>query len=565
MTFNYALTIDDYTWKNAILWGNFSGHCQKAMEGNLGHRIVHVLIAALELLPIIGQIASIFEKIIVNSFSNSVEPSNITPTNVTQNVTPILPEGQSLLGGPIDNNAERNGTNPNSNQEQNPSIIKIQSYFRMSLAQRKAEENKRNLLDPALFEKAKPYMHDSNKLDELHRTCGRTPVYLHDEFVIKHCGLNTQERFKKMNQAREIVYNNKYTCLEIPKACTYNGEFLVENRLPIMKGIDMKVQIGFYLDHIDQFNTAVEEFTGFLCQSSLDDIVGNRTDGYASLCQNIGRYENVAMYLEEKDGVFHGKIGLIDLEEFKPTPRNVFSACKDAVCLFPHHLETIINTAKKFDSNIEYWRKDLEGLKNEQLEFFKVAYQDHLDFVKEKNFDLSDPFKSVEISNERQEQIKGIIEQIMHKENENKIGIYENFLGKNVDETVKLFKETSLPKILNKILNFINKPLKEICYQENFLICYKPKDPSEIISYSHLVSTRTLEYSRSEFTYLSLKDSIQEDLSNLAFANKYRKSDFAVMIIDTVFKELEKGKEIAYFNPNFGIGSYEYSNFCIFC
>lgn len=69
--FNYALSSEEYTWKNALLWGNFLGHCKKAREGNFFHRVIHVIIAAIELPPLIGQIASIFEKVIVLKFANS--------------------------------------------------------------------------------------------------------------------------------------------------------------------------------------------------------------------------------------------------------------------------------------------------------------------------------------------------------------------------------------------------------------------------------------------------------------------------------------------------------------
>ena len=59
----------DYSWKDAFLWGNFVRHCKKAREGNLSNRIVHTLFAIAEFLPIIGQIASIFEKTMVTIFS----------------------------------------------------------------------------------------------------------------------------------------------------------------------------------------------------------------------------------------------------------------------------------------------------------------------------------------------------------------------------------------------------------------------------------------------------------------------------------------------------------------
>lgn len=67
--FNYALELKEYTWSNALLWGNFSGHARKTAQGSLGGRIAHLLIAAVEFLPIVGQVASIFEKVIVTFFS----------------------------------------------------------------------------------------------------------------------------------------------------------------------------------------------------------------------------------------------------------------------------------------------------------------------------------------------------------------------------------------------------------------------------------------------------------------------------------------------------------------
>lgn len=65
--FKYTLNADEYTWKNALLWGNCIGHVKKICEGRLGDRTVHALIALAELPPIIGQIVSIAEKFIVTS------------------------------------------------------------------------------------------------------------------------------------------------------------------------------------------------------------------------------------------------------------------------------------------------------------------------------------------------------------------------------------------------------------------------------------------------------------------------------------------------------------------
>lgn len=85
--FDYALK--DYTWKDALLWGNFAEHCQKAQQGDFKSRIVHALVAIVEFLPIISQISSIFEMIIVNNFriNNQHEDiSNKSITNITFSV-----------------------------------------------------------------------------------------------------------------------------------------------------------------------------------------------------------------------------------------------------------------------------------------------------------------------------------------------------------------------------------------------------------------------------------------------------------------------------------------------
>lgn len=78
--FNYSLDKTNYSWRNAFLWGNFVGHCKKANEGNLGNRIVHVLIASIEFLPIISQMSSICEKLIIENLSS-------TASSKTQSLT----------------------------------------------------------------------------------------------------------------------------------------------------------------------------------------------------------------------------------------------------------------------------------------------------------------------------------------------------------------------------------------------------------------------------------------------------------------------------------------------
>lgn len=73
--FNYSLDHTNYTLKNALTWGNFRGHCKEVGKGHWTKSTVHLLIAAMEILPIISQIASLMEKFIMNKWNHPSPPS----------------------------------------------------------------------------------------------------------------------------------------------------------------------------------------------------------------------------------------------------------------------------------------------------------------------------------------------------------------------------------------------------------------------------------------------------------------------------------------------------------
>lgn len=82
----FDFSIDDaYTWRNAILWGNFRGHYKKAVECTGMKRVVHCIIAATELLPIISQITSIFEKLVVDLSQRLASQKITKPVSVGVN------------------------------------------------------------------------------------------------------------------------------------------------------------------------------------------------------------------------------------------------------------------------------------------------------------------------------------------------------------------------------------------------------------------------------------------------------------------------------------------------
>jgi|GEM_PF-1397760 len=428
--------------------------------------------------------------------------------------------------------------------QQLAAATKIESVWR-GYSSRVIKE--KNLLSYKLLTKAKPFVKDEQKLRELPRAgMGRTPVFLPKELpiVLKQSGSpKNQERFEKMKQARFICEKNGFHHLTIPSA-RVQGNFIIESRLPIHKP-HTKEQIGLYMENREKFSQAAKEFTGFLCQAGLGDIVGGSNNPFQDLSQkDIARYDNVPLYLEKEQG----KLGLIDLEDFMPYCFGGAScACERAVSFFPYHLDAIIEEAKKFDQYIEYDRSNLESIRDETLNYFKLAYGDHLAFIQKKGISIKEPTRMVEISAERSAEIQRKITSLIQKENEEYW--YKNCLGKNPKEAIVNF-EKAFPVIFNTITAFLSKQIAKNIAEEGEPISSIPK----------LLCCRTLGFDFHDLMYQDLMKQTVSKLDKIDIPDADKKTGFADMIIKAVFEELAKGGEIAYYNPRFG-GRCQ----CIFC
>lgn len=441
-----------------------------------------------------------------------------------------------------------------SETQKKVAAIKIQSIWRGYSARVKAEKVKKPLLEYALLERVKPYIDTPSSLQDMPRaSSGKTQVYLPKELpiVLKQSGSpENQKRFNQMKQGLDICERSGYDSLVIPKARVYRN-FIIESRLPITVH-GTKEQIGLYIENREKFARAVKQFTGFLCQSCFYDLTGGSNDPYGTLSKTpVGRYDNIALYLEEDQG----KIGLIDLEQFSPGCSQsreewCFFRCRDAVHLFPYHLDEIMNVAQKFDSNIEAYRNILEQERDEALKRFKIAYEDHLNFIKEKNITFENPIKIVAIKPIRKEKIKEALVSVIRKEHNN--GCYRNCLGEQQEKIVALF-EKAFPKILDLTTAFLLEILKK-----------RLDSTKEVISsYRQLLSCRTLRFSSSSKWYQNLQQQVASELQMLKIEDEFNKESFASLIIQGIFQELANGREIAYYNPSFGYGGY--ATQCIFC
>jgi hypothetical protein len=103
MNNQYALNQEAYTWSNILLWGIFNGHCQAAKASvSWKDKIVHTLIAVIEIFPFIGQIASLFEKIIVTeAVKERPKPKSLQEKKI------VVHDTELKKGTPVEKTAEK--------------------------------------------------------------------------------------------------------------------------------------------------------------------------------------------------------------------------------------------------------------------------------------------------------------------------------------------------------------------------------------------------------------------------------------------------------------------------
>ncbi len=446
-----------------------------------------------------------------------------------------------------------------------------------------------HFLPVALFKAAKPSIASGQIRQFSRSSSGKTPVCFHPDLpvIFKQSGSpQNSKRLISMIQAREVCQKHGYTSLVIPEA-RIHGDFIIERCLPLRDGLDQKKQVGLYVEHQELFIKAVEEFTAFLCQTTLDDLSGQNNDFWICLCSTrVGRYDNVALYLDEQK---EAKIGLIDLETFSSipstSPKAVYQACLQAIRLFPLHFEQILAVAKRFDPQIGQYENDLQDERKQLLDYLDVIYRRHRTFAEEKGIV---PGKDQAISEkpERLDEFAGSMLALWDslRGKLSKIGSYESLVALRsyeafTPEQISLFFSSQDPTDIPPFIQPADR--KELVLSEDKLKTLKEETFPELYaialrfmnrllegkissSYPSMLFNRSLIFDEKSPSYLALQEEVSAELSKvLPFQNDFQKKYATDCIVKGIFQELVRIGNIAYYNPEFGFRSNP--QHCIFC
>ena len=400
---------------------------------------------------------------------------------------------------------------------------------------------------------------------------GTVPVYFPSDLplVVKETGHPAnEERLGKKQKAIEICARSNYEKLQIARGVAEKS-FIFEAKLPI-KSTDYKTQMAVYAENRSLFTQAVKEFTGLLLQSKFTDLVGYSKALWPRIVKSklnkdsvqFGRYDNVAFYKKSNEGF----IALVDLEHFEGAPGNSFvghpfelDCASTATFLFPYHFEDIYKTIQNAYPKIDRYRGELEFIRDESLENFKVIHENHSRILKNQRVTLADPFSFPGIDISAETLCAAVKEKY-------KRGQTYGHLAKKLDPVWPLFDEALANTIIPAFERFIKNGLDGI--KE------KSKQEPDLLDWSTVVAMRTLHYHIADSDYVTLRNTIADALNFSGldapgeraaslFEKEYSMIDTLIVrtLIDSIFDALEKLEQVGLYIEE----PYSYDKYIIYC
>ncbi len=443
-------------------------------------------------------------------------------------------------------------------QKESNAATLLQSYIRQHAAQKSYEEEP----DYSLFEAAKSYTEDPEKLKEVPNPSygvNRLKIFMPNdlEVVIRACeNSNDFSRFTKTQQAYAICFQHKFRCIEVPKV-RMQRSFSVETRLPNANSSAMK-GMAFYYQNQEHYTEAVKEFTSLLCYGSFwDDIIGGDKNiiNYLGIAQ-VPRFDNLLLYSAEQENETLFKIGLVDLQTFvlnsRPDGYIVYQAMSTSCQLFPYHFDAILEQGKKevqkvgqkedkvFYNLSEEHISQLCEEASKSLEIYKIVCENNFSFYRRHNITLQNQM-AITLSNERKDELKnhmGSFVRNMHTHGlKGYFGIRDCLKG-DPDVSAHRFQEELCPKMIALV-------------EERLKRMYSFSSKSKPTSYGELIEKRMNR--RAVTTSLSENfQSDEEESDGSTLLREIFKSEFppTLEIFEEILNQLVKGGELSYYKAH---------------
>lgn len=374
---------------------------------------------------------------------------------------------------------------------------------------------------------------------------GKTQVFLPvdvAEVVLKNSGeCSGRMRLGQMLWIRSILDSQNSSNLIIPKA-SQHGYFLIEERLPIK--VDSYHNMQLYISNPKLFDDAVREMTRLFSKVYLGDLLTYQLIplGHIEGVEDFVRYDNLPLYISEKNGEKKGKIGLIDLEHIKEGVNS--ESLTTLARIFPYHLDIIKEEAQKLNMTID--DKSLDSSVEKGKKYLQVGYIDHLEWLKKKDLLAEKNLHSFEISSERMTMITSVVEKELLEFHEGKNALskkrpsyVENPAPGLLKENPKDLAKELAPSISELIIKNIQTQI-EIKRKEDLSKTGKSLTESDIISLRSPVLDRC-----------ELGQNVKKLMESKVKSKMgpFELSDMVEQLISVITQELVKGGELFYFDP----------------
>ena len=194
------------------------------------------------------------------------------------------------------------------------------------------------------------------------------------------------------------------------------------------------------------------------------------------------------------------------------------------------------------DPSIEKYRNELEKEKTEALKRFKIAYENHLDFIKEKGITIDNPSAFTLSNSMNQEDLKKtVLNEMLLKINGVNKRFYDCLLKKEkLNQTINSFDKI-FPKILNFTTDFLSTLLKikldgnkEKISSDSQLLCFRSLFFIDTLHLSNIEGAKEL--------YNNLKKQVTQVLSEVEIQLKpdFSTDNLLYLILQSTFEGLAK-------------------------